>query len=119
MTNDQLTAKIIEVSESQARAEIEREQILETVKELKEEIKTTKSLTEEVHIMAVNMTNMQKIMQETNERVEELSKKDYNSYVDAKKKIKDSIISGVTGAALTVVFSIITLLVSALQRGGN
>lgn len=118
MTNEQLTQEVIKLAEHQARCDAERDNILMVIEELREDVKSTKSLTEDVHIMAINLTNMQKTLNETNDKVEELSQKDYNNYMNTKKTIKQNIISGFTGAAVTVVIGVIGILFRLIMKGG-
>lgn len=118
MTNEQLTQEYIKLAEHQAICDVERENMIKVVEELKEDVKSTKALAEDVHIMAINMTNMQKTLAETNNKVEELSQKDYNNYKDAKKKVKDNIISGFTGAFVTAIIGIITIIINKIIKGG-
>lgn len=121
MTNEQLTQEVMKLAEHQAKCDAERENILNVVEELKEDIKATKSLAEDVHIMAINMKNMQETLKETNEKVEELSQKDYNNYKDTKKTVKNSIISGVTGSLITIVIGIVAFLIKLYidMKGGK
>ena len=121
MTNEQLTQEVMKLAEHQAKCDAERENMLNVVEELKEDIKATKSLAEDVHIMAINMKNMQETLKETNEKVEELSQKDYNNYKDTKKTVKNSIISGVTGSLITIVIGIIAFLIKLYldMKGGR
>lgn len=120
MTNEQLTQEIMKLAEHQAKCDAERENMLNIVEELKEDIKATKTLAEDVHIMAINMKNMQETVKETNEKVEELSQKDYNNYIDTKKIVKNSIVSGVTGSLITIVIGIIAFLIKVYinMKGG-
>lgn len=121
MTNEQLTQEVMKLAEHQAKCDAERENMLSVVEELKEDIKATKSLAEDVHIMAINMKNMQETLKETNEKVEELSQKDYNNYKDTKKTVKNSIISGVTGSLITIVIGIVAFLIKLYidMKGGK
>ena len=121
MTNEQLTQEVMKLAEHQAKCDAERENMLSVVEELKEDIKATKSLAEDVHIMAINMKNMQETLKETNERVEELSQKDYNNYKDTKKTVKNSIISGITGSLITIVIGVIAFLIKLYidMKGGK
>lgn len=121
MTNEQLTQEVMKLAEHQAKCDAERENMLSVVEELKEDVKATKSLAEDVHIMAINMKNMQETLKETNEKVEELSQKDYNNYKDTKKTVKNSIISGVTGSLITIVIGIIAFLIKLYidMKGGK
>lgn len=121
MTNEQLTQKIIEIAEHQAKYEAmciaEKEQLQKDIAEMKEEIKDTKSLAESVHIMAERMTTMQETQEETNKKVEELIQKDYNNYVSTKETIKKNIISGFTGAAITIIIAVIGFLIKFMMKG--
>lgn len=121
MTNEQLTQEVMKLAEHQAKCDAERENMISVVEELKEDVKATKSLAEDVHIMAINMKNMQETLKETNEKVEELSQKDYNNYKDTKKTVKNSIISGVTGSLITIVIGIVAFLVKLYidMKGGR
>lgn len=121
MTNEQLTQEVMKLAEHQAKCDAERENMLSVVEELKEDVKATKSLAEDVHIMAINMKNMQETLKETNEKVEELSQKDYNNYKDTKKIVKNSIISGVTGSLITIVIGIVAFLIKLYldMKGGR
>lgn len=121
MTNEQLIQKVMKLAEHQAKCDAEIENMLNVVEELKEDIKATKSLAEDVHIMAINMKNMQETLKETNEKVEELSQKDYNNYKDTKKTVKNSIISGVTGSLITIVIGIVAFLIKLYidMKGGK
>lgn len=121
MTNEQLTQEVMKLAEHQAKCDAERENMLNVVEELKEDIRATKALAEDVHIMAINMKNMQETLKETNEKVEELSQKDYNNYKDTKKTVKNSIISGVTGSLITIVIGIIAFLIKLYldMKGGR
>ena len=121
MTNEQLTQEVMKLAEHQAKCDAERENMLNVVEELKEDIKATKALAEDVHIMAINMKNMQETLKETNEKVEELSQKDYNNYKDTKKIVKNSIISGVTGSLMTIVIGIVAFLIKLYidMKGGK
>lgn len=121
MTNEQLTHEVMKLSEHQAKCDAERENMISVIEELKEDVKATKSLAEDVHIMAINMKNMQETLKETNEKVEELSQKDYNNYKDTKKTVKNSIISGVTGSLITIVIGVIAFLIKLYidMKGGK
>lgn len=118
MTTEQLTMEFMKLAEHQAVCDAERKRMTEIIEELKEDVKTTKKMTEDVHILALNMEGMQKTIQETRDKVEELSQKDYNNYVESKKVVRNNIISGVVGSVLTVIGGAIAILVSILMKGG-
>lgn len=118
MTNEQLTQEVIKLAEHQARCDAERDNILMIIEELKDDVKSTKALTEDVHFMARNMESMQQTLIETNEKVEQLSQKDYNNYISNKKLIKDKIISGITGSIITALLGGIAILVQIMIKGG-
>ena len=85
---------------------------------LRDDIKSTKALAEDVHIMALNMENMQKTLEETNRKVDILNSKEFVEYKENKKLIKQNIINkvtgGVVGAILTGIVWVLTLF---LERG--
>lgn len=112
MTNDQLTQEVMNLKEHQAKCDAERDNIMTIVKEIQEEVKSTKSLAEDVHIMAINMQNMQKAQEETNRKVDALSSKEYVEYKENKKLIKQNIISKITGAVIGAIITGLAWLIS-------
>lgn len=103
MTNEQLTHEIISIKEHQAKCDAERDNILTMMDEFREDIKSTKTLAEDVHIMALNMQNMQKTLEETNRKVDALSSKEFIEYKESKKLVKQNIISKITTTVITII----------------
>ena len=68
MTVDQLVVEVIDLKQAKARAEVEHRQFWKTMSNIQEDVKATKQLTEEVHIMATNITSMQKTLENTNKK---------------------------------------------------
>ena len=60
MTNEQLTQAVIDLVAYKAKAEEEHRMYDTLLKEIQADVKATKSLAEDVHIMAINMQNMQR-----------------------------------------------------------
>lgn len=60
MTTDQLTQDVMELKEHQFKNDTKIDNVMEIIKELKDDVKSTKNLAEDVHIMAVNISNMKK-----------------------------------------------------------
>lgn len=112
MTVDQIVVEVIDLKQAKARAEVEHRQFWKTISNIQEDVRATKQLTEEVHIMATNITSMQKTLENTNKKVEELSNKEFNEYKETKKNIKDKIIGGVIGALITAMAGGIGYLIS-------
>lgn len=119
MTNEQLTQEVMNLKEGQAKAIAEHEKFELILKELQDDVKSTKALAEDVHIMAINMQNMQKAQEsmqkaqeETNKKVDALSSKEFLEYKENKKLIKQNVISkitsGIVGAFLTGVLWLMT-----------
>mgnify|MGYP003370083313 CR=1 FL=1 len=98
MTNEQLTQEVMKLAEHQAKCDAERENIVGIIDEIREDIKSTKSLAEDVHIMAVNMENMQRTLKETNRKVDAISSQEFVEYKENKKIIKNNILSTIGGA---------------------
>lgn len=107
MTNEQLTQDLMNLKERQIRNDTKIDNVINIIEELREDVKSTKNLTEDVHIMAINMSNMQKTLEETNKKVDALSQKDFNEYESNKKIIKDKVISAIAGAIGTTVVGLI------------
>ena len=110
MTNEQLTQEVMNLKEHQAKSQAEHEKFEMILTELQEDIKSTKSLAEDVHIMALNMQNMQKTLEETNRKVDALSSKEFTEYKENKKLVKQNIISKVTTTIITLIFGVTTFL---------
>ena len=86
------------LKEQQAKSIAEHEKFEMILSELQEDVKATKALAEDVHIMAINMQNMQKTLEETNKKVNALSSQEFVEYKENKKLIKQNLINKVTGA---------------------
>lgn len=112
MTNQQLTQEVINLKEHQAKCDAERENLIVIIEELKEDVKSTKSLAEDVHIMAINMQSMQKSQEETNRKVDALNSKEFNEYKENKKTIKQNIITKVTNTVIGAIIGIFVFLLT-------
>lgn len=113
MTNEQLTERVIELVAYREKAQEEHEMFKNMLMTMRDDIKQTKTLAEDVHIMAINMQNMQKTLEETNKKVDSLTSKEFMEYKENKKLVKQNIISkltgGITGAIITGAIWLITL----------
>lgn len=118
MTNEQLTQEVMKLAEHQAKCDAERENILNIIEELREDIKATKSLAEDVHILAINMKSMQKTMDETNRKVDALSSQEFLEYKENKKTLKKSILSAIGGALGTGLLVLIIWFLTNFIKGG-
>ena len=118
MTNEQLTQEVMNLKEHQAKSVAEHEKFELILKELQEDVKSTKTLAEDVHIMAINMQNMQKTLEETNKKVDALSSKEFVEYKENKKLIKQNIITKVTSAIVGAGIAIIGMLLNIYFKGG-
>lgn len=107
MTNEELVKDLMNVKERQIKNDTKIDNIMNVINELREDVKSTKNLAEDVHIMAINMSNMQKTLEETNKKVDALSQKDFNEYESNKKIVKDKVISAIAGAIGTTVVGLI------------
>lgn len=107
MTNEELAKDLMNVKERQIKNDTKIDNIMNVINELREDVKSTKNLAEDVHIMAINMSNMQKTLEETNKKVDALSQKDFNEYESNKKIVKDKVISAIAGAIGTTVVGLI------------
>ena len=119
MTTDQLTQEVVRLMEYQAQAKAEHEHFHCLLNEIQEEVKATKSLAEDVHIMAINMQNLQKAQEETNKKVDALSSKEFVEYKENKKIIKQNVLNKVTGGIIGVILTGLAWLVSLYFKGGN
>lgn len=118
MTNEQLTQNVIDLVAYKAKAEEEHDMFKNMLKTIQEDIKDTKALAEDVHIMAINMQNMQKTLEETNRKVDALSSQEFMDYKENKKLIKQNIITKVTSAVVGAVIGIFGFLI-VMYLGGK
>lgn len=123
MTTEQLTQKIMEILEHQAKYEAmctsEKEQIQKEILDMKEDIKDTKSLAESVHIMAERMEGMQKTQEEINKKVNAITSQEFLEYKENKRIIKNNILSAIGGAIGMGVLGVIVWFSSNFMKGGN
>ena len=105
MTNEQLTERVIELLAHREKAEEEHRIFRETLNKMQNSMDTFTKLAEDVHIMALNMENMQKAQDDINKKVDALSSKEFLEYKETKKLIKQNLVNklsgGIIGAVLT------------------
>ena len=125
MTNAELTKEVVKLMEHQAKAEAQHEKYEMMIAEILEDVKSTKALAEDVHIMAINMQNMQKAMEENNSKIEEtnkkvdmLSSKEFREYKENKKLIKQSLINKGIGVLTGAILTGIAWLITSYIKGG-
>jgi hypothetical protein len=119
MTNEQLTQNVIELVAYKAKAEEEHILFRTMLQAIKEDVQATKTLTEDVHIMAINMENMQKVQDEMNKKVDALTSKEFLEYKENKKIVKDKILSAFIGAGCTFALGLIGWLINLfIMKGG-
>lgn len=97
MSVEQLAKDFMDLKSQQTKNDLEIDNIKSVIQEIRDDIKSTKNLAEDVHIMAVNISNMQKTLEATNQKVDTLAQKDFKEYENNKKIIKDKILSAVAG----------------------
>ena len=119
MTNEQLTQEVLKLAEYQAKSQVEHEKFEMVLKELQEDVKTTKSLAEDVHVLAINMENMKTTMDETNRKVDALNSKEFTEYKENKKLVKQNITSAIVGAFMGFGLSLIAWLVRFFMMTGG
>lgn len=118
MNNQELTQEILKLAEHQAKCDAERDNILSIIDELRADIKSTKALAEDVHILAINMENIQKTVDETNKKVDSLNNKEYFEYKENKKIIKQNTISSIIGALVGLAIGIFAFIMNSYMKGG-
>lgn len=119
MTNEQLTQKVIEMEAHQAKCDAEHERYEMMFSEIQEDIRTTKNLAEDVHIMAINMQQLQKTQEDMSKKVDALTSKEFVEYKENKKAIKSQIISIIVGSVGTIILGFIGwLFMTFINKGG-
>ncbi len=119
MTNEQLTEKVMEIETHNAKCDAEHKRYEMTFKEIQEDIKATKQLAEDVHIMAINMQQLQKTQEDMSKKVDALTSKEFVEYKENRKAIKSQIISIIVGSVGTMVLGFISwLFMTFISKGG-
>ena len=119
MTNEQVVEHVIELVAYKAKAQEEHDMFKGMLQTMRDDIKETKSLAEDLHIMAINIKHMQETLNDTSRKVDTLTSKEFVEYKENKKIIKQHIISGLTGAGITVALGIIGWLITEfVMKGG-
>lgn len=119
MTNEQLTKNIVDLIAYKAKAEEEHELFKATLQAIKEDVHATKTLTEDVHIMAINMENMQKSQDELNRKIDAMVSKELLEYKENKKLVKQNVINISIGALGTAFITFIGWLIKEfVMKGG-
>lgn len=119
MTNEQLTEEVIRLSEHQAQIDANYQSLMISIAEVKEDVKTTKNLAEDVHIMAINMANMEKTLTSTSKKVDTLSQQEFNRYKEDKKQIRSNIISAIVSSCCTAAVGLIVWLITQFTNQGG
>lgn len=120
MTNEQLTQEVISIREHQAKCDAEHQKYELFFKEMQEEIKATRILTEDVHMLAKNMERMQTSIEDINKKVDSLASKEFVEYKENKKIIKQNIINKVTGAIIGFAISAVGFGITIfVMKGGQ
>ena len=102
MTNEQLTQTVVDLVAYKAKAEEEHKAYDNILREIQEDVKATKSLAEDVHIMAINMKSMQETLEKTNKKVDALTSQEFMEYKENKKLIKQKVIDKIIGVGLGI-----------------
>lgn len=119
MTNEQLTTEVIKLMEHQAKSEAEHDRFELILKELQEDVRTTKTLAEDIHILAINMENLKESQEQISKKVDALTSKEFMEYKENKKLIRQNLVSGGIGAIITAVVTLLSWLLTQFFKGGN
>lgn len=118
MTNEQLTKEVMDLVAYKEKAEAEHQMFNKTLEKIQTSLEIFNKLAEDVHILANNMTNMQKTLDATNKKVDSLVSEEFLEYKENKKMIKQKILDKVVGAVIGVVGSAIVFFATMYFKGG-
>ncbi len=119
MTNEQVVEHVIELVAYKAKAQEEHDMFKSMLQTMRDDIKETKSLAEDLHIMAINIKHMQETLNDTSRKVDTLTSKEFVEYKENKKAVKQQIRSALVGSGITLVLSIIGWVVTQfVMKGG-
>ena len=117
MTNEQLTDRVIELLAYKEKAEQEHKMFNETLEKIQASLDVFNKLAEDVHIMANNMTNMQKTLDATNKKVDSIISEEFLEYKENKKRIKQQVIDKITGGVLGFLGAMIVYFATIYFKG--
>lgn len=117
MTNEQLTDRVIELVAYKEKAEEEHKSFKSTLERIQENMTIFTKLAEDVHILAINMENMQKAQDDMSKKVDALTSKEFMEYKETKKLVKQNIINKVTGGIVGAVLTGLVWLITAYFAG--
>ena len=118
MTVESMENLVIELEKNQAISQAEINTINTKIDNLTQTVSVINQLAEDVHMMAANMQTMQETLNITVQRLDANEKAEYTKYVSMKNDVRKTIISGVVGAAVTTVLSILVALATKFSNGG-
>ena len=105
MTNEQLTEKVIELVAYKEKSQEEHKMFKETLERIQENMSIFTKLAEDVHILAINMENMQKAQDDMSKKVDALTSKEFMEYEETKKLVKQNIVNKVTGGVIGAILT--------------
>lgn len=117
MTNEQLTQEVMNLKAYQAKAEQEHKIFSETLEKIQESLNIFNKLAEDVHIMAVNMENMQKSQDAISKKVDSIMSEEFLEYKENKKRIKQQVIDKITGGVLGFIGAMIVYFATIYFKG--
>ena len=118
MTNEQLTEHILELEKYKAQAEQEHKTFRATLEKIQDSLSVFNKLAEDVHIMANNMTNMQKTLETTEMKVDSIMSEEFLEFKENKKKFKEKIVDKIIGAVIGFIGTVIVFFATMFFKGG-
>lgn len=119
MTNEQLTQEVVRLAEHQAKCDAERDMVYDRIDKLEEEVKTMKSLAEDVHIMVIKMQGMEETIENTNRKVDALVSDEYIKYKNNKDLIREKIIGTIAVGIAGGMLAFLVWFVTNFVKGGG
>lgn len=117
MTNEQLTDRVIELLAYKEKAEQEHKMFNETLEKIQTSLDVFNKLAEDVHIMAINMENMQKSQDAISKKVDSIMSEEFLEYKENKKRIKQQVIDKITGGVLGFLGALIVYFATIYFKG--
>ena len=118
MTNEQLTQAVIDLTAYKAKAEEEHDMFKSMLMRLQDNMNIFTKLAEDVHILAINIENMQKTLEATNKKVDSIMSQEFLEYKENKKMVKQKIIDKTIGGIIGVIGSAIVFFATIFFKGG-
>lgn len=116
MTNEQLTKEVMEMKAYQEHCKALHESYEQLFKDFREDIKATRDLAENVHLMAQNMQSMQETQSTMKQQLDKITSEEFKNYKERKKFLSQQVMGALLGSFMTFIIGVIAWLIMGYLR---